>query len=196
MGRFITRQVLRVFNSEAGIRDWNHTLIGLIPKKDKPEEVADFRLGLGATIRLESKRIHQRPPDNILISFEYRHWIRNKKKGNEGTVALKLDMSKAYDRVEWDYLEDVMMKMRFPENAKRLIMRCVRSVSFSFLLNRSVYPFLFALCAQGLPSLFHKAAMNDRIRGVPLILRTLNITHLFFADNSLLFFQAKGTKQW
>lgn len=51
--------------------------------------------------------------DNIIIGFEAIHWIRNMKKGNNGYAALKLDMSKAYDRVEWSILERCMEKLVF-----------------------------------------------------------------------------------
>lgn len=54
--------------------------------------------------------------DNILISFECQHWLRKRKKGKVGFAAMKIDMSKAYDRVEWNYLEEVMAKMGFPQH--------------------------------------------------------------------------------
>ncbi|XP_075492598.1 uncharacterized protein LOC142530663 [Primulina tabacum] len=47
--------------------------------------------------------------DNIILSFETLHWIKNRKKGQKGYVALKLAMSKASDRVEWCFLEEMMI---------------------------------------------------------------------------------------
>lgn len=42
--------------------------------------------------------------DNVLVAFELLHFMRQKKRGVEGEVALKLDVSKAYDRVNWGFL--------------------------------------------------------------------------------------------
>ena len=53
--------------------------------------------------------------DNVLVAFEVMHCINQRRKGKEGLMAIKLDMSKAYNRVEWGFLEAMMRKMGFQD---------------------------------------------------------------------------------
>ena len=54
--------------------------------------------------------------DNVLIAFESLHHMKTNCTGRTGFMALKLDMSKAYDRVEWGFLEKFLLKMGFQES--------------------------------------------------------------------------------
>ena len=115
-------------------------------------------------------------------------------------------MSKAYDRVEWDFLEGIMVQMGFVEKWISLVMACVKSVSYSVLLNREprglIYPsrgirqgdplspYLFLICAEGLSSLLRKADMDKTIHGVSVCRGGLKVSHLLFADDSLIFCEA------
>ena len=60
-------------------------------------------------------------------------------KGKYGFMALKLDMSKAYDRVEWGFLETVMRRIGFASIWVNLLMTCVRTVTYSILVNGRPY---------------------------------------------------------
>ena len=51
--------------------------------------------------------------DNVLVGFETMHHLNQKRIGKTGEMALKLDMSKAFDKVEWGCLRDIMQKMGF-----------------------------------------------------------------------------------
>lgn len=73
--------------------------------------------------------------DNILIAFETIHHLKSKRKGKTGYIALILDTSKAYDRVEWIFLEIIMDKLGFDGKWISLISSCIRSISFSIMIN-------------------------------------------------------------
>ena len=73
--------------------------------------------------------------DNVLLAYETLHTIHCRKKGKKGYMALKLDVSKAYGRVEWPFLEGVMQRLGFPETWIERVMSCVTMTSFSVLVN-------------------------------------------------------------
>ena len=73
--------------------------------------------------------------DNILVAFELMHYFDHKKSGKDGYMAVKLDMSKAYDRVEWIFIEKVMRRLGFHERWEDWILRCITTVSYSVLIN-------------------------------------------------------------
>ncbi|MCI00775.1 RNA-directed DNA polymerase (Reverse transcriptase), partial [Trifolium medium] len=73
--------------------------------------------------------------DNVMVAMETIHHMKRKVKGKVGEVALKLDISKAYDRVDWQYLIRVMDKMGFCEKWVKWIKMCLESVQYSVLVN-------------------------------------------------------------
>ena len=125
-------------------------------------------------------------------------------------MTLKLDMSKAYDRVEWQFLEKILLKMGFQGSWVKMIMQCVSTVTYSILLNGEpqgfiqpsrglrqgdpLSPFLFLFCAEGLNALLCKAAEDNEIRGLSLCRQGPQITHLFFADDCLLFCRSNAAQ--
>ena len=73
--------------------------------------------------------------DNVLVAFETIHQINLKKSGAKREMALKLDMSKAYDRVEWACLEKIMEKLGFHSKWRSLMMQCITIVTYVVLVN-------------------------------------------------------------
>ncbi|KAK3205424.1 hypothetical protein Dsin_019470 [Dipteronia sinensis] len=76
--------------------------------------------------------------DNVNIGHECIQVMQTKRR-KKGSVELKLAMSKAYNRVEWCFVEKIMLKLGFSERWVRLVMRCVSTVTYSFLVNVTVY---------------------------------------------------------
>ena len=68
--------------------------------------------------------------DNIMIAQEMFHALRTKQSGRNKRMAIKTDMSKAYDRMQWSFIEAVMRKMGFSEIWIAWIMRCISSVKY------------------------------------------------------------------
>lgn len=73
--------------------------------------------------------------DNIGIAHEVFHFLKIRKTKKKFELAVKLDMQKAYDRVEWDFLLAVMEKLDFDSRWRNLILGCISSVNFAILLN-------------------------------------------------------------
>ena len=69
------------------------------------------------------------------MDFDVIHSIRNKRSGMKGWMTLKLDMSKAYDRVEWSFLETVMRRMGFINSWINAMIECIGTARCSFLIN-------------------------------------------------------------
>ena len=143
---------------------------------------------------------------NILVAFQTLHHMKAQKSKKIGFMAMKLDMSMAYDCVEWEYLVRIMEKTGFCEKWVTLVLECISTVSYSILVNREpkgdikpsrgirqgdpLSPYLFLLCSEGLNRMLQQAVANDQIRGFSLCKRGPRTSHLFFANNSLLFCRA------
>ena len=79
--------------------------------------------------------------DNLLIGHEMVHGLKTKPGCKEDYISIKTDMSKAYDQVEWDFLETLFLKMGFHTKWVRWIMCCVRSVTFFYFV-QTCFPLL------------------------------------------------------
>lgn len=106
--------------------------------------------------------------DNVLIAHELMHSLHTKNLSNK-FMALKLDIAKAFDRVEWKFIDTVMEKMGFCLQWRTWIMMCITTVTYSVLINGEptkiikpsrglrlgdpISPYLYIICTEGLSKL-------------------------------------------
>ena len=144
--------------------------------------------------------------DKVIISVEIIHFLKRKRQGKYRVIALKIDMCKAYDRIEWSFLQAMMIKLGFDVKWVELIMRCVSTVQYNVLREGKVIgpiipcrglrqedplsPYLFILCAEGLSSLIRRKKRDGLLPGVKITRGALTVSHLFFADDNFFFFRA------
>lgn len=204
----------------------NKTQVVLIPKRSKPENLSELRpISLcNVLYKLVSKVLANRLKpllgclvseaqsvfipgrfitDNIMIAFEMQHYQKRKNQGKVGYGALKLDMSKAHDRLEWFFLKEIMKRMGFGRDWIELIWNCISTVEFYFLLNNSeigpvipgrgirqgdpLSPYLFIIAFEGLSAIIHKQQQEGGIHGITVARGAPTISHLLFADDSFMF---------
>ena len=228
VGCDVANMVLNALNSNASIANLNNTYITLVPKVKMPNKMKDFHpISLcNVAYKLLSKVLANRLKtvlshiisenqsaflsqrlitDNILVAFELMHYLEHKKSGENGYMAVKLDMSKAYDRVEWVFIEKVMRRLGFNEKWIGWVMKCITSVSYSVIINGEAYgnispsrglrqgdplsPYLFILCTEAFSALLDDASNRKKINGISICRGCPSVTHLLFADDSLLFWK-------
>ncbi|XP_074278280.1 uncharacterized protein LOC141601872 [Silene latifolia] len=205
------------------LQQLNATIITLIPKVDRPSSVTHFRPisccnVLYKTIsKLMCNRMAKVLPEvisrnqgpfiegrsileNILICQDLVR-LYNRENMSPGCM-FKLDLPKAYDTIEWKFLDQMLDALCFPKTFRMLLMSCVMSTSFSLNLNGSqfgyfkgkrglrqgdpVSPLLFTICMEYLTRVLYFATQKWFFRFHPLC-GALKLNHLLFADDLLMF---------
>lgn len=142
----------------------------------------------------------------IQYFYEVNHFIHCHTQGNRAYMALKLDVSKAYDRIEWGFLEKILLKLGFTQSLVDFIMICVSSVSYSFLLNGSRFgrltpnrgirqgdplsPYLFICCVEAFIQMIEAAVGQWSMNGIKVAPTAPVVSNLCFADDTILFTRA------
>jgi hypothetical protein len=218
-------EVLEVLNGSDIPPGWNDTWVALIPKVKNPQYMKDLRsISLcNVVYKLVSKVLANRLKtildgiispnqsafvpgrlitDNVLLAYEVNHFMQSKRRGTVGYASVKLDMSKAYDRVEWVFLEKMMRKMGFHDKWIQLLMKCYSTVKYKFKINGvlteeviperglrqgdPISPYLFLICAEAFSSMLNKADQEGKLEGIRICKKSPSFNHLLFADDSLI----------
>ncbi|KAL4318371.1 hypothetical protein GQ457_18G011690 [Hibiscus cannabinus] len=199
----------------------NATVITLIPKIEDPMRMQQLRpISLCTVVyKIVSKIILNRMKpllpgfisenqstflkgrlisDNILIAHELLHYLCSSKNGPNKVAALKLDMEKAFDRVEWTFLRSVLLRMEFHSDCVDLLMDCVSSVTFRIWINGRLTPtivpqrglrqgdplspFPFVICMQGLSATLLDEKAVGRLLGIRASQKGPRVNHLLEAS--------------
>ena len=206
----------------------NKTLITLIPKYSNPKSIGNYRpISLCNSIyKVVTKIIMAclRPKipdlvsplqttfvsgrnrvDNAIIVQELIHSM-SKKKGGSGVMAIKIDLEKAYNRLEWSFIRDTLKLFKLPDSLISLIMSCVSTSTISVPFNggalepfqptrgiRQGDPFsqyLFILCMEVLGAMINEKCNEKLWNPIKAFQGGLAFSHLFFANNLVLFAKA------
>uniref|UniRef100_A0A803P3L4 Reverse transcriptase domain-containing protein n=1 Tax=Cannabis sativa TaxID=3483 RepID=A0A803P3L4_CANSA len=228
VGEEVISMVQSFFSEGFLDKQMNYTFICLIPKEENASTVDKFRpislcnfaykiISKILATRLRSVMNKLISPlqsafipgrwivESSILTQELVHTIKAKK-GKGGLLALKLDMHKAFDRIEWSFLEKVLLCNGFDNQVCGLIMTCVSTVSYSVLLNgipqKKIFPkrglrqgdplspFLFLMCHEVLSKLLLRQQDLGKLHGVSISRSSQAISHLMFADDTILFARA------
>ncbi|GMJ00023.1 hypothetical protein HRI_003671500 [Hibiscus trionum] len=228
VGDVVCKTIQRMFSSGVVDPDLNRTLLVLLPKVDSPESISQFQpIGLCTVVyKILSKVVVNRLKpflpdwitenqtsfvpgrsitDNIVIAQEIIHSMRTRK-GKMGWFDIKVDLEKAYDRLEWSFIDDTLSDIGVPDHLRSLIMSCVSSVSTQILWNgdtsdsfkptRGIHqgdplsPYLFVLCMERLAQAIQREVDQGTWKAFQFKRNGPLISHLFFADDLVLFAEA------
>ena len=189
-----------IFESKIVHEYLNETLISLIPKSPNPESLNNYRpislcniiYKIVSKIMVGRLRPHldklispnqaafvpgRRGLDNVVIAQELLH-SPDTKNGKVGFMAIKVDLAKVYDHLEWFFVHHVLNAFHLPHILIDLIVSCISSTSTSILFNGGkldsfkptrgirqgdpLSPYIFILCMEYLGYLINRECMDKR----------------------------------
>lgn len=232
IGHDVSREIRSFFASSRLNSRHNETHVRLIPKGLAPRKVGDYRpialcnVHYKIIAKILTKRLqpilhslispfqsafvpNRVISDNVLITHEVLHFLRTSEAKKYCSMAVKTDMSKAYDRIEWGFLQAVLKRLGFHDKWISWVMECVQTVSYKFLINGTpkgqvipsrglrqgdpLSPYLFILCTEVLSRLCIKAQRHGNLPGIKVARASPPINHLLFADDTMFFCKSSPT---
>ncbi|XP_056697428.1 uncharacterized protein [Spinacia oleracea] len=188
VGDEVTAAVLDILQHGKLLKELNHTVITLIPKTKCPKNVSEFRpISCCNTLykcvtKVLCGRLRQVLPDLILENqggFVHGRYIVHNimvvqdllkhygRKGAKPGCMMKIDLQKAYDTVDWEFLQEMMNQLGFPGDFVDLVMECVTTPKFSLMLNGTMHGFFKS--KRGLSSILDAKLLNSPICALLMI---------------------------
>jgi hypothetical protein len=137
--------------------------------------------------------------------------LNSQMRSGEAGLLCKLDLEKAYDHVNWDFLLYMLQRCGFGERWREWIKFCVSTVKFSILVNGTptgffqssreirqrdpLSPLLFVVVMEVLSSMLNASMLQSLLSGFSVGMRdneALVVNHLLFADDTLIFCGAQA----
>lgn len=228
MGTWVVNFAQECFRLKVMSHNINKTFLILIPKSNQPTYFNHFKpISLcNFVYKVVSKILTERLnclmgkfilpqqgaflenrwiAENTVVAQKVVHKVRHHQ-GRNGLMILKVDMQKAYDRLEWSFIGKALEVWGFLEDARRMILSCVSTVHYSILLNGGITgsffpsrglrhgdplsPYLFILCFEFLTRLLCGEEDKGGIYGIKVSRNAPAISHLMYADNLLVMCRA------
>lgn len=222
VGPLVVGAVQEFFQSGKLLKQLNATILNMIPKSAQTQSVGDFRpiACCNVIYKVVSKILSSRIAsvletivdkaqsafiegrlisDNIHLAEQFLH--QYERKNVSPRCLLKIDIRKAYDSVDWGFIDAVMRGLNFPDHFCGWIRECVTSPHYTITLNGEVCgflpglqglrqgdplsPYLFVLSIEYLSRLFKARVDDSEFNHRPKCAKH-NITHLAFADDLML----------
>ena len=140
---------------------------------------------------------------NTIMNFEVGYYLKRKTQGKNGMAALKVDMSKDFNSIEWSFIRDVLSKLGFHASWVSLLMNCISSVNNNIVSSRYTLgpiipsrgirqgdllsPYLLIIYAESLSLLVKKYESAGLIHGCKVARSAPCISHIFFVDDMMFF---------
>ncbi|KAF7801558.1 reverse transcriptase [Senna tora] len=145
--------------------------------------------------------------DNVNLNrAEAFHFLHSSKGRNSNSMIIKLDMNKAFDRMEWSFIHQVLKAYGFYDHWINLIQGCFSTANYQVKVNgvlgdkiiperglhqgNPLSPYLFILGADVLFRMITKATLEGTISGIKLARSAPPLSHLFFADDAMIMMKA------